>query len=261
MDGSFGALLKDWRGRRRISQLDLSLSADVSSRHIAFLETGRSKPSRDMVVQLSEALMVPRADRNALLNAAGFAALYRRRDLTDAEMAHVHDAVSWTLERHDPYPALAVDRHWSIVMANRCGASLLGGVGLDVGDSLLDAITDSPALRDAVENWSDLVRHMSVRLRTESAHLGGDAVLDAAADKLAAEAGTKPEAPDSALEAVVPTRYRVGNMVLSFFSTIAQFGSAEDIALADLKIELMFPADEVTKQVLMAGQDQQEHSG
>jgi len=260
MDGSFGALLKDWRGRRRISQLDLSLSADVSARHIAFLETGRSKPSRDMVVQLSEALMVPRADRNALLNAAGFAALYRRRDLTDAEMAHVHAAVSWTLERHDPYPALAVDRHWSIVMANQCGMSLLGGVGLDIGDSLLDAITNSPALRDAVDNWSDLAHHMSVRLRTESTHLGGDAILDAAADKLAEEAGTKPESADTALEAVVPTRYRVGDMVLSFFSTVAQFGSAEDIALADLKIELMFPADEVTRQALMAGQDQQEHS-
>ncbi len=253
MDGSFGALLKDWRGRRRISQLDLSLSADVSARHIAFLETGRSKPSRDMVVQLSEALMMPRADRNALLNAAGFAALYRRRDLTDAEMVHVHAAVSWMLERHDPYPALAIDRHWSIVMANQCGTALLGGIGLQVGDSLLEAITDSQFLRDAVENWSDLVRHMSVRLRTESAHLGGDAVLDAAADKLSEEVDTTHDLSDATLEAVVPTRYRAGDAVLSFFSTVAQFGSAEDIALADLKIELMFPADEVTKQTLMAG--------
>lgn len=260
MDSNFGTLLKDWRGRRRISQLDLSLSADVSARHIAFLETGRSKPSRGMVVQLSEALMVPRADRNALLNAAGFSALYRRREFSDAEMAHVHAAVSWTLERHDPYPALAVDRHWSIVMANRCGTSLIGGVGLQVGDSLLQAIMNSQVLRDAVENWPDMARHLSVRLRTESAHLGGDAILDKAADKLSEEVGAKPEAADAALQAVVPTRYRAGGMVMSFFSTIAQFGSAEDIALADLKIELMFPADEVTKQALIAGQDVQERT-
>lgn len=255
MDSSFGTLLKDWRGRRRVSQLDLSLSADVSARHIAFLETGRSKPSRDMVVQLSEALMVPRADRNMLLNAAGFTALYRHRDLSDAEMAHVHAAVSWTLERHDPYPALAVDRHWSVVMANRSATSLLSSIGLQVGGSLLEALTDSQALRDAVENWPDLARHMSVRLRTESAHLGGDAVLDAAAEKLSKEVGTKPETADAALQAVVPTRYRASDMVLSFFSTIAQFGSAEDIALADLKIELMFPADEPTKQALLAGRE------
>lgn len=250
METSFGALLKDWRGRRRVSQLDLSLTADVSARHIAFLETGRSKPSRDMVVQLSEALSIPRADRNTLLNAAGFAPAYRRRELSDTEMAHVEAAVSWTLERHDPFPAMAVDRHWTIVKANRSFSMLLEGIGLGPGDSLLDAAVNSTALREAVVDWPDVARHMAVRLRTESAHLGGDAVLDRAAEALAREAGSRPSGHDPALEAVVPTRYRAGDMVLSFFSTIAQFGTAEDIALADLKIELMFPADDQTRQIL-----------
>lgn len=252
METSFGALLKDWRGRRRVSQLDLSLTADVSARHIAFLETGRSKPSRDMVVQLSEALSIPRADRNMLLNAAGFAPAYRRRELSDKEMAHVEAAVSWTLERHDPFPAMAVDRHWRIVKANRCFSMLLEGIGLGPGDSLLEAAINSSAMREAVEDWPEVARHMSVRLRTESAHLGGDAILDEAADTLARQAGPRPSGHDAALEAVIPTRYRAGDMVLSFFSTIAQFGSAEDIALADLKIELMFPADNQTRQVLVA---------
>ncbi len=252
MEHNFGGLLKDWRNRRRMSQLDLGLYANVSAKHIAFLETGRSAPSRSMVVQLSEALNVPRADRNSLLNAAGFASVYQSRNIHDDEMAHVRAAVEWTLKRHHPFPALAVDRHWKLVMVNPAAEMMLGNLGLKVGDSMLEAALESSALRDAVEDWSEVARHMSVRLRTESAHLGGDPVLDAAAEKLAKEAEAKNVDPDTPLQVIVPTRYRAGDMVLSFFTTLAQFGSAEDIALADLKIELFFPADEATKQVLIS---------
>lgn len=250
MEATFGAQLKDWQGRRRYSQLDLALVANVSARHIAFLETGRSKPSRQMVVQLSNALTVPRAERNALLSAAGFAASYRQRGLDDQDMAHVRSAVTWTLERHVPYPAFAVDRHWHLVMANAPAQRLLAGTGIGVGDSMLDAILSSQTLRDAIVNWPDVVRHMHLRLRTESVHLGGDKILDAAAKKLADQMAPQPD--DGELPAVVPTLYRAGNLTLSFMSTIAQFGTAEDIALADLKIELMFPADEPTRALLTA---------
>ena len=252
MNEHFGTLLKDWRGRRRISQLDLGLTANVSARHIAFLETGRSKPSRDMVLQLSEALMIPRAERNALLNSAGFAAAYRQRDLDDAELEHVRAAVAWTLERHDPYPAMALDRHWTLVQANRSAAALLAAVDIGIGDSMLEAALNADVMREAIENWDEVARHLSVRLRTESAHLGGDAVLDNAANELAESLNPKNVSHEAALDAVIPTRYRAGDMPLSLFSTIAQFGSAEDIALADLKIELLFPADEVTRQLLLA---------
>jgi transcriptional regulator with XRE-family HTH domain len=256
MEQTFGTLLKGWRNERRMSQLDLGLAANVSARHVSFIETGRARPSRSMVLQLSETLQVPRPERNALLNAAGFAAAYEKRDLDAGEMAHVRAAVDWTLTRHDPFPAIAVDRHWSVVSANQCGQMLLSGIGLDVGDSLLDAMLYSEAVRDAVVNWPEVAHHTMMRLRTESAHLGGDPVLDEAANRLAEEIGTSPPHDGAPLPAIVPATYRANGMVLSFFSTIAQFGTAEDIALADLKIELMFPADDVTRQVLLAGQAQ-----
>ena len=252
MDKTFGSLLKDWRNARRMSQLNLGLAANVSARHISFIETGRSKPSRSMVLQLSETLDVPRPQRNALLNAAGYSAAYRKRDLDADDMTHVRAAVEWTLARHDPFPAIAVDRYWAVVSANRSANMLLAGIGVGVGDSMLEAITRSPDVRATIDNWPDVARYMAARLRTESLHLGGDPVLDEAADRLAREAGPLP-ADAAPLPAVVPTTYRAGGMVLSFISTLAQFGSAEDIALADLKIELMFPADDATRDMLMAG--------
>ena len=254
MDSNFGALLKDWRGQRRMSQLDLGLSANVSARHISFLETGRARPSRSMVFQLSETLGVPRGARNVLLNAAGFAPAYRSRALDDEDMASVREAVEWTLDRHDPFPAIAVDRHWRIVKANGPSRMLLSGVGLVEGDSLLDAMLNSDVMKSAFANWPEVARHNITRLRTESAHLGGDPILDEAADKLSAEIGDELPEDAGVLPAVIPARYRAGGMTLSFFSTIAQFGTAEDIALADLKIELLFPADEATRTMLIAAQ-------
>ncbi len=251
MESAFGAVLKEWRGRRRMSQLDLGLAANVSARHISFLETGRSKPSRSMVRLLCDSLEMPHTARNAVLTAAGFAPAYRRRNLEDDDMAQVRAAVEWTLERHDPFPAFALDKHWTIVRANRSAGFLLMGAGLAQGDSLLDALTDGTQLSQVLDNWAEVAEHMIVRLRTESAHLGGDPVLDAAVAKLAATLVTKPRS-EGPLPAVVPARYRSGNTVLSLFSTIAQFGSAEDIALAELKIELMFPADEQTRAMLTA---------
>ena len=125
MSESFGALLKSWRGQRRLSQLDLSLAANVSARHISFLETGRARPSKSMVLSLAETLDVPRATRNVLLQAAGFARAYVQRDLAAGEMAYVRAAMDWMLERHNPYPGIAIDRHWNLLEVNACAAALL----------------------------------------------------------------------------------------------------------------------------------------
>jgi len=250
MEAPFGDMLRDWRRRRRMSQLELGLVAEVSARHIAFLETGRSRPSRAMVLRLSEALDVPRAARNPLLTAAGFATAYRKREPSDDEMAPVRMAIRWMLERHAPYPAIAIDRHWHLADINAPARLLLGAVGLGAGDSLLDALTLGSPLAQAIESWPDLARHMLARLRTESAYLGGDEVLDRAAARLAEQGAGMGSEPTGALPAVVATRYRIAGVTLSLMSTIAQFGSAEDIALADLRIELMFPADEATRLAL-----------
>lgn len=247
MPEAFGDLLKNWRSQRRMSQMELGMTANVSPRHVSFLETGRARPSKAMVLRLSESLEVPRATRNTLLNAAGFAPAYTARDLAEADMACVREAMDWTLERHNPYPALAFDRHWRLLRLNACAAALLAPLHIGIGDSLLEAFMDGGALVDAIENRDEVIRHLVVRLRTESAHLGGDAVLDAAAEQFGAEIGDDDPHADDSMPAVIPARYRVNDRVLSFFSIISQFGATEDIALADVKIELMFPADESTR--------------
>ncbi len=252
MAESFGTLLKEWRSRRRMSQLELGLAADVSARHISFLETGRARPSQLMVLRLSETLKVPRLNRNALLNAAGFAQAYVARSLDAAEMAEVSAAMAWMLDRHDPFPAIAFDRYWRVVRANTCATGLLEPMGLGVGDSLIEAFLEGGAFAAAVENRDEIARHLVSRLRTESAHLGGDSVLDDTAARLEASLGDDAMSIDSPLPAITPARYRINDVTLSLFSTIAQFGSTEDIVLAEIKIELMFPADEFTRQALMA---------
>ncbi len=251
MTESFGTLLKHWRGQRRMSQLELGLSANVSARHISFLESGRSRPSHSMVIQLSETLNVPRNNRNTLLNAAGFAQAYTARDLDDEELRFVREAMDWTLDRHCPYPAIAFDRHWTLVRMNAVSEALLGNLGLQVGDSLLDAFVDNGPFATALENRDEIASHLVTRLRTESAFYGGDEVLDAAAERLAASLDGEPAASD-APPAIIPARYVAGDITLSLFTTISQFGSTEDIALADLKIELMFPADDFTRDALTA---------
>jgi transcriptional regulator with XRE-family HTH domain len=245
-------MLKNWRGQRRMSQLDLGLAANVSARHISFLETGRARPSKSMVLQLSESLEVPRATRNVLLDAAGFSKAYEARDLEQEEMAFVREAMDWTLSRHDPYPAIAFDRHWRLLRMNACATVLLNAMGLGVGDSLLEAFIMGGPFAEALDNKDEIARHMVSRLRTESSHLGGDRVLDDAAKRITATLGNTGSPKHDSLPAIIPARYRSNGVLLSFFSTISQFGSTEDIALADVKIELMFPADDFTRNALVS---------
>jgi transcriptional regulator with XRE-family HTH domain len=244
---AFAQQLKHWRNIRRMSQLDLGLAANVSARHVSFLETGRAAPSRAMVLQLCETLEVPLSAQNIVLQAAGFAEVFLNRGLSAEELAHVRQAVDWTLQQHNPYPAMALDKHWTIIKANAAATMLLSAVGLSEGDSLLEAMQLSEHLRAAITNWPEVVHHMVSRLRMESVKLGHDPVLNKAAENLAAQLGDGRKSEPHVSTAVLSTRYLLNGVELSLFSMIAQFGSAEDIALADLKIELMFPADEATR--------------
>ncbi len=249
---AFGPLLKQWRAIRRMSQLDLALAANVSARHVSFLETGRAAPSRAMVLQLSETLEAPRAARNALLQAAGFAPAYRARDLGAEELAVAREALGWTLSRHAPYPAFAIDRHWRLVDANPPALALLGAMGATVGDSLIELFL-SPGFRAVVENWEEVAGAAAARLRAESAHFGGDATLDAAEARLRATLGEPKDAPPRSFPALIPARYRLDGRAYAMTSVIAQFGSVEDVMLADLKIELLYPADAQTRALFEAG--------
>ncbi len=243
----FPKLLRDWRKYRRFSQLDLALSAEISSRHLSFLETARSRPSREMIARLSDVLQVPLDGQNQMLIAAGFAPQYAATPLTDQAMQTVADAVGWTLDRHAPYPAIALDRLWTIKGMNNPAKHLFGMLDIHNGASLLDFVT-SPTMAEVIENWPVVAFHTAARLRSESIAAGGIAPLDAAAAKLM-------ESADNSIDVagpMIPTIFRVGDSKLSLFATIAQFSTANDETLTDFKIELFFPADDASKEILHA---------
>ena len=241
----FAQTLRSWRTTRKLSQLELAVEADVSARHISFLETGRSRPSREMIARLGEALRLPLSARNQLLGHAGFAAQYQKRDWDSAAMAPIREAIDHTLQRHAPYPAVAADHEWTIVKMNPPAQMLLGLVGLQEGTSLIDLVL-ADKLEPFVENWPEVAHHSALRLRTESAAQGGVARLDQAADKLA----QVPYEGMDTVSPVIPTVFRAGSQRVALFSTIAQFGTPVDMTLDDLKIELFFPADSQTQALL-----------
>lgn len=240
----FAQSLKTWRQTRRYSQLELANKADVSARHLSFLETGRANPSREMIQKLGDALGMPLSARNQLLAHAGFAARYQQRSWESEDMAPIREAVEYMLKQHEPYPAFAVDRHWTILNVNQAAGFLFGMMGVSAGHSLIDMML-SEDVQAFVENWPEVAHHAALRLRTESAARGGVEALENAANAFALA-----PAPRQPIGPVVPTIYRLGEKRLSLFSTIAQFGTPEDLSLDDLKIELFFPSDTETKILL-----------
>jgi transcriptional regulator with XRE-family HTH domain len=257
-DTRVGTMLRDWRQRRRLSQLDLALEAGVSTRHLSFVETGRSRPSREMVLHLAEQLEVPLRERNQLLLAAGYAPQYAARSLEDAEMAHVRDALGRVLTGHEPYPALAVDRGWNLVASNGALGPLLEGVSAEllvppVNCMRLALHPDGIAPR--IINLGEWRAHLLHRLERQIG-LSADDSLRELLDELEGYPGSLSHVPDPAPDG---TEIMVGLRVttddggeLAFFSTVATFGTAFDVTLSELSIEAFFPADEQTAEALQA---------
>ncbi len=244
---TFPDALRHWRNLRRFSQLDLANEAGISSRHLSFLETGRARPSREMVVRLGETLEVPLEARNEMLTAAGFASRYRSADWTAEEMDPVRAAIEKTLANHMPMPGLAVDRLWTIRIANPAALALYSPFGIGVGDSLLGLMV-SDTLPSLVENWPEVAHNAAKRLRTESAAEGGIPEFG----PVIAHLEKAPKPIEAARTPVIPTVLVQSDQRLSLFATIAQFGTPEDVALGSLKIELYFPMDVETEQVFKA---------
>ncbi len=256
---SVGELLREWRQRRRMSQLLLATEADISTRHLSFVESGRAAPSREMVMHLAERLDVPLRERNTLLVAAGYAPLFRERPLTDPQLAAAREAVDLVLKGHEPYPALAVDRHWTIVAANSALAVLAGNASPALLEGPVNALRLSlhpDGLAASIVNWHAWRAHVLARLQRQI-DVSGDAALAALRDELAAyptPPGAAPEddpLTDASLIAV-PLRLRTALGVLSFYSTTTVFGTPVDVTLSELAIEAFFPADPQTAQALRA---------
>ncbi len=240
-----------------MSQLLLATEADISTRHLSFVESGRALPSREMVMHLAERLEVPLRARNALLVAAGYAPLFRERPLSDPQLAAAREAVELVLKGHEPYPALAIDRHWTIVATNNAIEPLLSGASPELLKPPVNALRLSlhpQGIAASIVNWHAWREHVLARLQRQI-EVSGDDTLAALRDELAAypaPPGADATAPDDAVvnQIAVPLRLRTPLGVLSFFSTTTVFGTPVDVTLSELAIEAFFPADQQTAAAL-----------
>lgn len=257
-----GDLLREWRERRRLSQMALALDAEVSTRHLSYLETGRARPSREMILRLAEQLDVPLRDRNTLLLAAGFAPVYPERTLDDPALATARDVIGRVLSGHEPYPALAIDRHWSLLAANRAVSPLLADVSPELLRPPVNVLRLSlhpEGLAPRIANLSGWRQHLLARLEREVeisadqdlqellAELRGYPIPDGQPQSRHGEASSEPR---GIAGVAVPFRLLTSAGTLSFISTTMVFGTPVDVTLSELAIEAFFPADAATAAIL-----------
>ena len=250
-----GDLVREWRQRRRLSQLELAGEADISTRHLSFVENGRSTPSRGMLLRLAERLDMPLRARNELLHAAGFAALYSERPLEAPEMSVARRMVDAVLQAHAPFPALAIDRHWTLVASNAAVAPLLAGVAAALLQGAVNVLRLSlhpQGLAPRIANLAEWRAHLFARLQ-QQIERSGDAGLVALHDELAAYPIRAGDAhAHQAGGIAVPLKLRVDGLAepLSLISTTTVFGTPVDVTLSELALECFYPADERTRAAL-----------
>jgi transcriptional regulator with XRE-family HTH domain len=242
-----GELLRGWRRRRRMTQLDLALEAEISARHLSFVETGRAQPSREMLVHLADELEIPLRERNLLLVAAGYAPLFPARSLDDPALEAARKAIDVVLQAQKPYPAFALDRHWNMIASNGALPTLYAGVKPELLAPPVNALRLSlhpEGLAPKIVNLGEWRAHLLARLRRQI-HLTADATLLALQKEVAAYPA--PPAPGVSEHSVlIPLKLRFEESVLSFFSTTTLFGTPLDVTLSELALELFFPADAAT---------------
>jgi transcriptional regulator with XRE-family HTH domain len=268
MIAPIGDLLRTWRGRRRMSQLALASEANISQRHLSFIESGRASPSREMVLHLAERLDVPARDRNALLMTAGFAPIFQCRALADPALESARSVIDLILEAHVPHPALAVDRHWTMTSANAAVAPLLSGVDPELLKPPVNVMRVSlhpRGMAPLIVNLAQWRGHLLERLRRQWS-LTRDPVIDALLTEVSsypaptAERRERP-ARDQQNEIAVPLRLRTHAGVLSLLSTVTVFGTPVEITLSELSIEAFYPADAATAELLGARANRRSETG
>jgi transcriptional regulator with XRE-family HTH domain len=262
----FGDLLREWRQHRRMSQLDLSLNSGISQRHISFLETGRARPSRPMVIGLADALGIPLRERNALLECGGFRAAYSAGSLDDQAIALFREALQLAIEHHEPYPAVVLDGRWNLVMINQ-GAlrffshfldpfAALEAIGSPHTFQMVRLCLRDEGFKPYIRNWTELVYSFLQRARQGLLHNPGDLALR----ELIEEILTHPDTPArwQAPDWKTPPSPAI-NMVLddghnswSLFTMLAHFGSPQNVTIEELSVELFYPADPATRARLIA---------
>ena len=255
--GGFGELLRHWRLRRRMSQLDLAVDAEISTRHLSFIETGRAQPSREMVLLLARALDVPLRDRNDLLTAAGYAPVYRESGLDAPAMAQARHALDFILRQQEPYPALVLDRHWNVLEVNDASARFQAHflepaeVGTLGAPNAMRLMFHQRALRPWIVNWEPTAASMIQWLHRDVVSGLGGATSKSLLDELLAY----PDVPrqwrtldvEASTAPFLPIEFCKGDLTLRYFTTLTSLGTPHDITLQELRIESFFPADEATE--------------
>lgn len=252
-----GEVLRDWRARRRLSQLDLASEAEVSTRHLSFVESGRAAPSRELLLRLAEPLEMPLREQNRLLLAAGYAPIHRERALEAPDMAAALAAVEAVLHAHAPFPALAVDRHWNLVRANDAATAILTGVDptlLETPVNVLRATLHPKGLAPRIANFAEWRHHLLARLRLDIDR-SGDTELEALHAELAGfpcPLSRQPPRSAASIAVSLAIHSEAHGCVLSFLSTTTVFGTAIDVTLAELTLECFYPADDATRHALLS---------
>jgi transcriptional regulator with XRE-family HTH domain len=252
-----GELLREWRERRRLTQLELALQAEVSTRHLSFVETGRATPSREMILHLAEQLEVPLRERNQLLLAGGYAPVYAQAGLDSPQLRSVRAAVRDVLTAHEPNPAIVVDRHWNLVDANSAVALFMQGAAPEQRTPPINVMRLSLHPRGAAPHIINLAQwcaHLLSRLRREIAQTADPELVALYTEVRGYQPdfdATNLETP-LAGEVVIPLRFRIGDQDLVFFSMVAAFGTPLDITVDELALELFFPADPATAAFLVS---------
>ena len=248
-----GQLLREWRAARRLSQLDLALAAEVSTRHLSYMETGKAQPSREMLARLADALDLPLRERNALLVAAGYAACYPETALTTPELERVRRAIDFILRQQEPFPAFVLNRRWDVLMANRAAVRVNRFVMRDrasAHDNMIRQIFDPDDLRPAVANWEevagDLIRHLHDAVAAAPSDHAARALLDEALAYPGVPVRWRRREIDTAPLPLLTTILRRDEHELRFFSTITTFATSRDVTIDELHIECCFPVDEAT---------------
>ncbi|MBK6703555.1 MAG: helix-turn-helix transcriptional regulator [Caulobacteraceae bacterium] len=249
----FGAILRRYRNARRMSQLDLANTCEISARHLSFLESGRSQPSREMVLQIGAGLLLPRSARNALLQAAGFAPAFPASPLASQALGPFRAILNEMMERHTPNPALLVDRHWNVHEANASARTLLAALSGNGGEmNIVRMLTRGEHIADVIANLPEVLEEMASRLQLEALEAGDDPVFTALLAALEG-AGAKLQTHEPrSRRPIVPLVINTPGGQLSFLSAIAHFGTSEDVTIRDLRLELLFPADDATRTAMTA---------
>ncbi len=253
----FGEALRSWRRHRGLSQLDLSLEAGVSSRHVSFLETGRSSPSQEMVLRLLDTLEVPLWDRNRVLLAAGYAPAYSESSLDDKNLAQIRRVVRLLLDRHEPYPAYAIDGAWNVIEANRPYLAFLESLDGDPAETrnVLCQLCAPHLFRPFVTNWEEVMRAVLRRVRRQLDAPEPPAALATVVDEIIAYPGVttllRAAGAPAAHDLFIPIEVRQGDATLSWITTLITIGGALDVAIDELVVECFFPADAETEQLAL----------